>query len=62
MLRSTWDHVTSYQNRFHKSDLTHMDYYILQSMGACIIALHLRIEEEAAGAAYAGANFRTAWK
>ena len=47
MLRSTWDHVTSYQNRFHKSDLTHMAYYILQSMGACIIALHLRIEEEA---------------
>eukprot|EP01041_Mallomonas_annulata_P003112 gene3112-6115_t len=45
MLRSTWDHLTTYQNRFHHSDLTHMAYYVLQSMGAFVIALHLRIEE-----------------
>ena len=45
MLRSTWDHLTAYQNRFHVADLTHMAYYILQFMGAFVIALHLQIEE-----------------
>eukprot|EP00607_Mallomonas_marina_P005845 CAMPEP_0182438084 /NCGR_PEP_ID=MMETSP1167-20130531/85489_1 /TAXON_ID=2988 /ORGANISM="Mallomonas Sp, Strain CCMP3275" /LENGTH=298 /DNA_ID=CAMNT_0024631259 /DNA_START=244 /DNA_END=1137 /DNA_ORIENTATION=- len=45
MLRSTWDHLTTYQNRFHYSDVTHMSFYILQAMGAFVISLHLRIEE-----------------
>jgi len=45
MLRSTWDHLTAYQNRFHTSDLMHMAFYVLQSMGAFVIALHLQIKD-----------------
>ena len=30
---------------FHVSDLTHMAYYLLQSMAAFVIALHLQIED-----------------
>lgn len=47
MLRSTWDHVTMYQNRFHMNDSTHMAYYLMQAMGAFVVALHLRIEGDA---------------
>eukprot|EP00602_Paraphysomonas_sp_CaronLab_P002486 CAMPEP_0185037148 /NCGR_PEP_ID=MMETSP1103-20130426/31126_1 /TAXON_ID=36769 /ORGANISM="Paraphysomonas bandaiensis, Strain Caron Lab Isolate" /LENGTH=620 /DNA_ID=CAMNT_0027574981 /DNA_START=89 /DNA_END=1948 /DNA_ORIENTATION=- len=46
MLRSTWDHLTMYQNRFHINDVTHMAYYLLQAMGAFVIALHLRVEDD----------------
>lgn len=45
ILRSTWDHLVLYQNRFHTDDLTHVAYYTIQSMGAFIIALNLQIEE-----------------
>ena len=45
MLRGAWDQLTSYQIRFHQSDVTHMAYYILQFMGAFVIALHLQIKE-----------------
>ena len=32
--------------RFHVNDSTHMAYYLMQSLGAFIVALHLRIEDD----------------
>jgi low temperature requirement protein LtrA len=46
ILRSTWDNLMMYQNRFDTSDLLHYLFYLIHAMAAFVMTLHLSIGEE----------------
>lgn len=41
VLRTTWDHLMLYQNRFDTPDVIHYCFYLLQSLAAFVMTLHL---------------------
>lgn len=41
VLRSTWDQLMFYQNKFDTKDIVHHVYYLVQAMCAFMMALHL---------------------
>lgn len=41
VLRSTWDQLMFYQNKFDTKDIVHHIYYLIQAMCAFMMALHL---------------------
>lgn len=45
VLRTTWDHLMLYQNRFDTSDILHYLFYLLQSMTTLIMTMHLHIPD-----------------
>lgn len=45
ILRSTWDHIVLYQNRFDTHDILHYTFYLLQAMCVFVMTLHLSVQE-----------------
>ena len=43
ILRTTWEHLMLYQNRFDSADMLHYTFYLLQAMCAYVMTLHLSI-------------------
>lgn len=46
VMKSTWDQLVYYQNKFDTHDILHQFYYVIQSLAAMVMALHLTPDHE----------------